>query len=261
MKNFLNILAIFLCFKLSAEAQVEKFNYIVQYKYTFQEDKTDSNSKDYEDMLLLINDKKSVFVSKSAFTMDTLRQRNKNLSLSELLAMRNKFPKNRIKFEVEKSKISNNSYYFEKIFTTTYQTNFKNDALVWKLINEKKNIGGFNCRKAQTALSGRNYTAWYAEEVPISDGPYKFQGLPGLIIEISDSKNEHSFTLRGLEKKSLEYGISHKNVVNANMKEIQDVRTNQLNNIKNSGFTISPELMQAAKEKIAKKNNPIEIIN
>ncbi|WP_297063293.1 GLPGLI family protein, partial [uncultured Duncaniella sp.] len=38
---------------------------------------------------------------------------------------------------------------------------------------------------------GRNWTAWYTEEIPITDGPWKFGGLPGLILKVEDDKKEH----------------------------------------------------------------------
>lgn len=260
MKYSLIILSILIFLNQKTFAQTSKYNYVVSYKYTFQNDKTDVNSMDYEDMILLINDKKSYFMSRTTFQKDTMSQKNKQLlSITEALEMRKKFPKVRVKFEVEKSE--NNYAYYEKIYTTTYRSKYKNDAIVWKLVNEKKDIAGYNCRKAETKFAGRNYTAWYSEEIPMSDGPYKFQGLPGLILEITDDKKENSFVMKGLEKKSIEYTPSNKNIVDADMKEIRIVRANQINSIKNSGFSISPELMQAAKEKNGKNNNHIEIIN
>ena len=262
MKHLLIILATLIFLNQKAFAQVSKYNYVVSYRYTFQNDKTDSNSMDYEDMILLINDKKSYFMSRTTFQKDTMAQKNKQpQNLAEALEARKKFPKVRIKFEIEKSKSDNSYAYYEKIFTTTYRSKYKNDAIVWKLVNEKKVVAGYNCRRAETNFAGRNYVAWYSEEIPMSDGPYKFQGLPGLILEVTDDKKEHSFVMKGLEKKSIEYISSNKNIVDADMKEISMGRANLMNNIKNSGFNISPELMQAAKEKNGKNNNHIEIIN
>lgn len=262
MKYALIILVTLISLNQKTSAQTVKYNYVISYKYTFQNDKNDSNSMDYEDMILLINDKKSYFISRTTFQKDTMAQKNKEpLSLTEALEARKKFPKVRVKFEIEKSKSENNYAYYEKIFTTTYRAKYKSDAIIWKLVNEKKTINGYDCRKAETSFAGRNYIAWYAEEIPMSDGPYKFQGLPGLILEVTDDKKEHSFVMKGLQKQSIEYTPTHKNIVETNMKEIQVGRANLMNNIKNSGFNISPELMQAAKEKNLKNNNHIEIIN
>lgn len=42
--------------------------------------------------------------------------------------------------------------------------------------------------------AGRNWTAWYTEDIPIQFGSYKFNGLPGLILEIYDDKEHYHFT-------------------------------------------------------------------
>ncbi len=57
----------------------------------------------------------------------------------------------------------------------------------WKLTTEKKKIGDYNCIKAISEnYNGRYYEAWFTTDIPISFGPYKFKGLPGLILEIYD---------------------------------------------------------------------------
>ncbi|WPC12057.1 GLPGLI family protein [Riemerella anatipestifer] len=38
------------------------------------------------------------------------------------------------------------------------------------------------CFKANLKFHGRNYTAWYAQDLPISDGPYKFLGYQVLFL-------------------------------------------------------------------------------
>ena len=65
----------------------------------------------------------------------------------------------------------------------------------WELINEKKQIAGFSCQKSQTFAFGRKFIAWFTTEIPISDGPYKFRGLPGLIIEVYDYQRHFVFSL------------------------------------------------------------------
>jgi len=58
----------------------------------------------------------------------------------------------------------------------------------WKLVEGSKKIGKFVCKKAELNFRGRFYTAFYAEEIPIALGPWKFHGLPGLILQVEDSK-------------------------------------------------------------------------
>jgi GLPGLI family protein len=60
--------------------------------------------------------------------------------------------------------------------------------LKWEILQEKSVYEGYNVQKASTVFAGRKWTAWFTNEIPISDGPYKFSGLPGLILKISDDK-------------------------------------------------------------------------
>jgi GLPGLI family protein len=69
-------------------------------------------------------------------------------------------------------------------------------TLEWVLSTETKNIGTLLCNKATTTFRGRNYTAWYTPEINNSLGPWKLQGLPGMILEAYDEKREVSFLLK-----------------------------------------------------------------
>ena len=70
----------------------------------------------------------------------------------------------------------------------------------WKIERDTKEILGYKCRKATCRFRGRDYEAWYAEELPIPYGPYQFRGLPGLILELSDTNKEYVFNIVGLER-------------------------------------------------------------
>ena len=58
----------------------------------------------------------------------------------------------------------------------------------------------YSVQKANAEFGGRIWNAWFTNDIPFSDGPYKFSGLPGLILKISDVTNSHNFELIGLEK-------------------------------------------------------------
>jgi GLPGLI family protein len=69
----------------------------------------------------------------------------------------------------------------------------------WTVHNETQTILSHPCRKATCRFRGRDYIAWYATDIPISRGPYKFAGLPGLILKIADTENLYSFECTGIE--------------------------------------------------------------
>lgn len=80
------------------------------------------------------------------------------------------------------------------------------DAQTWILTNEKKQVNDMTLQKATTTWGGRNWMAWFAKDIPFHEGPYKFHGLPGMIIEVSDDKNNYKLSLAKSEnlKKSAE---------------------------------------------------------
>ncbi|MEN4760167.1 GLPGLI family protein [Chryseobacterium sp. C39-AII1] len=89
----------------------------------------------------------------------------------------------------------------EKFFTSIFSTNYTSCKQNWKLIKDKATtILGYKANAATTEFGGRKWMAWYTTEIPISDGPYKFYGLPGLILKITDSENTYNFEIKGVVK-------------------------------------------------------------
>lgn len=77
----------------------------------------------------------------------------------------------------------------------------KDDRIIkWKLSEDKDKIGQLDVNKASTYFAGRKWYAWYAPDIPINDGPYKFQGLPGLIVKIEDNSKTHKYELIEIKK-------------------------------------------------------------
>ncbi len=78
------------------------------------------------------------------------------------------------------------------------------DLPKWTLGKDKKKIGEYTCYKAtlemehstiekkegkyRSVLKNKNIVAWYTLEIPITNGPSDFEGLPGLILEVNDGK-------------------------------------------------------------------------
>ncbi|KFC36203.1 GLPGLI family protein [Elizabethkingia anophelis] len=69
------------------------------------------------------------------------------------------------------------------------------DKQDWKLHTENKTFQGYNLQKATARWGGRNWTVWFAADIPFQEGPYKFHGLPGMIVEIEDDKGNFKFVL------------------------------------------------------------------
>ncbi len=70
----------------------------------------------------------------------------------------------------------------------------------WNILSDKEKIGSYNTQKATTEFGGRKWTAWFSSDLPFQDGPYKFYGLPGLIVKIEDEGKNYSWELKGNKK-------------------------------------------------------------
>jgi len=98
-------------------------------------------------------------------------------------------------------------YYNRKSDSLWWSQRFKGNIYVaekkpiikWELKKETKKIGQFQAHKAIAKFRGRLYTAWYTLDIPLPYGPWKLQGLPGLILEASDEKNEMFLYFKSLE--------------------------------------------------------------
>lgn len=78
----------------------------------------------------------------------------------------------------------------------------------WEILDESKEIIGYQCFKAVTDYRGRKWTAWFAPEIPVQEGPWKLCGLPGLILEAYDNNEEYRFEADGLiQNPNSEVGI------------------------------------------------------
>ncbi|GAA4153253.1 hypothetical protein GCM10022217_08780 [Chryseobacterium ginsenosidimutans] len=76
----------------------------------------------------------------------------------------------------------------------------ENVSLKWVLYGETKIINGVKCQMAAINKFGRRWIAYFSKEYTQSLGPYKFNGLPGLIFELYDTKEDYHFTLTKIEK-------------------------------------------------------------
>jgi len=72
-------------------------------------------------------------------------------------------------------------------------------AIEWNITQETKDIKGLPCQKAIGDFKGRTYEAWFCSQLPYNNGPWKLGGLPGLIVEASDTKKEVVFTFTSFE--------------------------------------------------------------
>lgn len=98
-------------------------------------------------------------------------------------------------------------YFFRKDHKFYVKQKLVNDYLIeepwptvqWKITADTITINTLHCQKALTHFMGRDYTAWFCPDLPFQGGPWKLNGLPGLIVQAEDTKKEVIFQFKGFE--------------------------------------------------------------
>jgi hypothetical protein len=70
----------------------------------------------------------------------------------------------------------------------------------WQVCDSTKTVLGYECVKATVDYHGRKWTVWFAPEIPVQDGPWKFGALPGLILEAAAVGAQYSFIATGIQQ-------------------------------------------------------------
>ena len=70
----------------------------------------------------------------------------------------------------------------------------------WTLTQDTATICGYSCQKATCRYHGRDFEAWFTTEVPVRYGPWKFGGLPGLIVKVYDTDHLYTFECTNVER-------------------------------------------------------------
>ena len=91
--------------------------------------------------------------------------------------------------------------YTDEIFRYLYYYEQELPTIDWQMQDADSVVCGYSCSKAVGKWRGRTWTVWYSMDIPIDDGPWKLQGLPGLILHAEDAQGDFYFTCVGIEEK------------------------------------------------------------
>lgn len=185
-----------LIFSVMATAQTRAI-----YEYKFRKDSTVVDSIKTEWMYLDIAKDGSKYYSQKAFENDSIiaeMVKKQIASGSRNISISRSSSGGDVSFKVEKSYPDFKIYLISSIERDSYKI-LEDRPMKWKILPETQKIGEFETQKAELDFAGRHWTAWFTTDIPIQDGPYKFHGLPGLIVKIGDKTGSHIMELKGIK--------------------------------------------------------------
>lgn len=280
MKNlFFFLVVIFLHHPVAAQQSFnDKFNYKAVYELTYQPDSTDASSVTSEEMWLYLGNDVSKFSSRGHALKDSL-DHNKKITGVGMTDFKARIELTRTEFDyaIYKDLPEDHISYTLQILRDKLRYEEDKDVFDWEILPETRTIKGYETQKAKTVFRAREYTAWFTTEIPISDGPYKFNGLPGLILELSDSSGHYIFELA--EFKTLEppvlFSLETKDYILTSRDELLQQKRkyeedpfaalDNANRGSSTKVTIGltkqqkREHLKQIREELEKKNNPIEL--
>ena len=180
---------------------ISAFSFSQNTRFVYQVSmKTDSTAAPkIENAYLDISTEKSIFYGEKRMKRDsTIRQametRNFNFDRNSMEQFRTA-----INYSIEKNYSTKTITYKDRIARDQYWYD-EDRTFTWKILPETVKIGEYETQKAETTFAGRKWFAWFTQDLPFIDGPYKFSGLPGLIVKVEDEKGDYSFDLKETKK-------------------------------------------------------------
>jgi|AntRauMFilla1563_2_1112583.scaffolds.fasta_scaffold32632_1 GLPGLI family protein len=168
----------------------------INVEYQSQINRINSEASENEIYILNINDGKSLYKPKisnnSKKYINASRLEKKWYSKNQKITSYKISSKNTV-YSTDKlvyKDFINNILYTNRVLITSRAVVDESDIeFNWDIVNSKDSITilGYSCQKAFTNFRGRTYFAYFASQLPYTDGPYKFNGLPGLILKIEST--------------------------------------------------------------------------
>jgi len=188
------IVAVALPSGIAASAQTTERNNseiecIYEYKVTNPKGVTDTYST-----ILQFDRRSAKFCDYSAFQLDSVSQ-SKGATKERIDEYRIKVMRNDCFFDqtVLQDEPKGNFTVYSTITPDNYTYTESLPNIHWTLIEESDTVCGYPCKKATGEYGGRTWTVWYTQDIPVTYGPWKLCGLPGLVLSAADDEGIHHF--------------------------------------------------------------------
>lgn len=257
MKNL-----IMLAFVLLFESVFSQSRFV--YRIDFKIDSLNKHFIQSENFNLDITSDGSVFYPEIFSDWAAIYQNNGTVSKSRL-------PETKLDYMINKNYKDGKIYFREMIGASLYEVH-EPRKIVWNLSNETQQYHNYRVKKATTTFAGRQWEAWFSDELPVNDGPYKFKGLPGLILKIKDTHSDYEIFLVEVKKINQPLTFDFFKKINIKtlsidydtyLKKKQDFKENPALMFIEMGIQLPAEEMkkfsETRKSIDAKQNNKIEL--
>lgn len=183
---------------VTAQKEIAKAVMEFMYDYRFLRDTTDVTSETTDLMILQVSYGMSKFSSYRTMQVDSLIRAS---TADQVHANPGRYIGGQT-YSIYKNYPTGKFTTTDKISTDWFLVEELIPEQQWIMTDETKVILGYKCKSAKCSFRGRDYTAYYTDEIPVADGPWKFGGLPGFIMEVIDVNNHYSFTCVGINSKA-----------------------------------------------------------
>lgn len=173
-------------------------------RYKFYNINISKEIMDEDLMVLQIGKKCSKFYSQYTHESDSLNSTPEGRKIRKQLFMTgwktDNFPYARTKTYVHKNYPPQKITVTDGINIDAYKYVEDLEKPEWQISGDFKELLGYSCQKAVGKFRGRTYEAWFTPQIPVDNGPWKFSGLPGLIMEIEDTDHLYRFEIVGIQR-------------------------------------------------------------
>lgn len=154
--------------------------------------------------------------------------------------------------------------YIDEVLSEKFRIEEPMEQPKWEIVADStKKILNYDCQMARTTFKGRQWTAWFAADIPLDNGPWKLCGLPGLILRASDAQQQYIFDCVGMKQTDgtadLLYNLKFDEYTKSTMKEFKEAQIKAVPQdvFAAKGITIEvPEEMKAEFQKAFSKPIP-----
>jgi len=203
MKKQLIISTMLLVMAVGAFAQTpDTAQVMIHYKFTHVQDTTNRDHPYTENMGLYIGKNSSAYRSYDKVLEDVEFKKQMQAAIASSPDGRVQIHRNRRGSGAEYYQFPNERKLARKepLVMETYLIEDAMPAIDWKISNDTMSFGGLHCQKATAHFKGRDYTAWFCPDLPLHVGPWKLNGLPGVIVQAYDAHKDVQFMFDGVEK-------------------------------------------------------------